>query len=281
MLGALCALLAKRSVRLIVHWHSDVVEKGFLGLLMRPLEQMLLRRSDLVIVTSERYARSSEALARFRDKTVTIPIGVPDGMSVNEEPPHLELLREQIGNKKVILAVGRLVPYKGFSVLIAAATRLPPESIVVIVGAGPLRRRLQQEIEASGLETRVLLTGRLPDNELRALFRIADVYCLPSISRAEAFGVVLIEAMAYGVPIVATDIEGSGVPWVNQHGISGFNVAPDDPIALAEACSVILCSPELRKKLSNGARKRYISEFTEEIAVKRMLKAYSRLLSAG
>ncbi|NBO22562.1 glycosyltransferase, partial [bacterium] len=79
----------------------------------------------------------------------------------------------------------------------------------------------------------------------------------------EAFGVVLLEAMSYGLPIVATNIPGSGVPWVNQHGISGFNVPLGNSVALADACNQILASDELRSRLSQGARQRFFSEFIE------------------
>jgi glycosyltransferase involved in cell wall biosynthesis len=113
----------------------------------------------------------------------------------------------------------------------------------------------------------------------QALFDRAALYCLPSAHRAEAFGVVLLEAMSYGLPTVATDIPGSGVPWVNQNGESGLNVPAGDPVALAEACNQVLESAELRSRLSTGARQRFVSEFTEEIPVKRMMHVYDQVLN--
>jgi glycosyltransferase involved in cell wall biosynthesis len=86
--------------------------------------------------------------------------------------------------------------------------------------------------------------------------------------------------MAFGLPIVASDIPGSGVPWVNQHDISGLNFTLGDPIALAYACNKILGSNVLRKKLALGARQRFLSEFTEDISVKRMMDIYDRLVSS-
>ena len=164
--------------------------------------------------------------------------------------------------------------------MIDAAKHLSDDSVAVIVGGGPLQQELQQAIELADVKDRAVLTGRLSDAALHALFERATLYCLPSTYRAEAFGVVLLEAMTYGLPIVATDIPGSGVPWVNQHGISGLNVPVGDPVALAEACNQILSSAELRGRLSEGARKRFLAEFTEEVSVKRMMHAYDQMLTA-
>jgi glycosyltransferase involved in cell wall biosynthesis len=279
MLGALCALFIPARTRLLVHWHSDVLNKGILGKILRPLESALLRRTNSIVVTSKVYADASETLEPFKTKISVVPIGVPDakhGVSDSQLPPTLE---SQIGSKKIILAVGRLVPYKGFDVLIQAAQQLVGDSAVVIVGGGPLLEKLQQAIVHSGLEDRIVLAGRLSNTALHALFRRAALYALPSTYRAEAFGVVLLEAMSYGVPIVASDIPGSGVPWVNQHGVSGLNVPVGSPKALADACNQILESEELRSRFSQGSRQRYISEFTEDVSVKRIMAIYQLLLT--
>lgn len=280
MLGALCALFLPLKTRLLVHWHSDVINKGLLGKILRPLESALLRRANSIVATSQVYADASEALAPFKSKIAVVPIGVPDAKHQGNGPRLSPALEERIVNRKIILAVGRLVPYKGFDVLIQAAHQLAKDSVVVIVGGGPLREELQLAVELGGVKDRVLLAGRLSDASLHALFERATVYCLPSTYRAEAFGVVLLEAMAYGLPIVASDIPGSGVPWVNQHGLSGLNVPVGDPKALAEACNLILNSAELQAKFSEGARQRFLTEFTEDVSVKRMMVTYDSLVAA-
>ena len=280
MLGALCALFIPSRTRLLVHWHSDVLNKGALGKILRPLESALLRRANSIVTTSQVYADASETLSPFKDKITVVPIGVPDAKHVGSDSQLPEALESQIGSRKIVLAVGRLVPYKGFDVLIRAAQQLIKDSVVVIVGGAPLHQELQQAIAHGGVEDRVLLAGRLSDAALHALFERATIYCLPSTYRAEAFGVVLLEAMTYGLPIVASDIPGSGVPWVNQHGVSGLNVPIGEEKALAEACNQILGSEELRSKLSKGARQRFLAEFTEDVSVKRMMSVYDRLLTA-
>ena len=278
MLGAFCGLFIPAKVSLLVHWHSDVINKGFLGKLLRPLELALLRRANSIVATSQVYADASETLAPFRGKITVIPIGVADAKYEGDDFLLPRDLEAKIGSRKIVLAVGRLVPYKGFNVLIQAAQQLPKESVVVIVGGGPLQQELRQTIKSVGVKDRVVLAGRLSDAALHALFERATLFCLPSTSRAEAFGVVLLEAMGYGLPIVASDIPGSGVPWVNQHGHSGLNVPVGDAKALADACRQILASEELQSKYSQGARERYLAEFTEDASIERILLEYDRLL---
>nr|WP_315262495.1 glycosyltransferase [uncultured Limnohabitans sp.] len=279
MLGALCALFIPSQTRLLVHWHSDVLNKGALGNILRPLESALLRRANSIVATSQVYADASETLAPFKFKIAVVPIGVPDAKHDGSDSQLQKALELQIGSRKIVLAVGRLVPYKGFDVLIQAAQQLDKDSVVVIVGSGPMHEELQQTIANDRLEDRVILAGRLSDAVLHALFKRATLYCLPSTYRAEAFGVVLLEAMTYGLPIVASDIPGSGVPWVNQHGVSGLNIPIGDAKALAEACNQILESEELRSTFSKGARQRFVAEFTEDVSVKRMMSAYDRLIT--
>jgi glycosyltransferase involved in cell wall biosynthesis len=279
MLGTLGSLFIPQRARLVVHWHSDVINKGFLGKALRPLEVALLRRADCIVATSQVYANASETLLPFRNKITVVPIGVPDVKHEGIDSTLPASIEDRIKGKKIILAVGRLVPYKGFDILIDAAKLLSVDSMVVIVGGGPKQKDLRQAVDLSGVTDRVVLAGRLSDAALHALFERSSLYCLPSTSRAEAFGVVLLEAMSYGLPIVATNIPGSGVPWVNQHGTSGFNVPLGNSVALADACNQILASDELRSRLSHGARQRFLAEFTEEVSVTRMMATYDRLLA--
>lgn len=281
MLAALCALLLPRKVRLLVHWHSDVVNKGFLGALLMPLERALLKRADCIVATSQRYAEASSSLQAFREKVTVVPLGVAPARNDQENALDTGVLspdiEDLIRKRKVILAVGRLVPYKGFDILIEAAKHLREDALIVIVGGGPLENALRQRITSSGLDDRVHMTGRASDSTLHALFRRASLYCMPSLYRAEAFGVVLLEAMAHGLPVVAADIPGSGVPWVNKHGVSGLNVPVGDPISLAQACDRILGSEQEYARFSVGASTRFTEEFTEEVSVKKIIAAYDRL----
>ena len=124
-----------------------------------------------------------------------------------------------------------------------------------------------------------MLAARVTHEQLTALYKNAALFCLSSVTRAEAFGVVLIEAMAYGLPIVATNIEGSGVPWVNAHEVSGLNVPPNDAKELAAACTLILNRTDLREKYSFGAKERFLAQFTEALFQKNSLMVYDDILN--
>lgn len=278
MLGALCTLFTPTKTQVVVHWHSDIVNKGLLGKLVRPLEYVLLHRANSIVTTSKMYTDASKTLAPFKKKITVVPIGIPD---VKHKIKYCKIpatLETKIAGRKIILSVGRLVPYKGFNLLVKAAQQLPNDSVVVIVGDGLLQQELQEFIEDDGFNERILMAGRLSDAELHALFKRATIFCIPSINRAEAFGIVILEAMAYGLPVVAFDIPGSGVPWVNQHGLSGLNMPVVNVDALANGCNQILASEDLRRKLSHGSRQRFLEEFTEETSIRRMMAVYEILL---
>jgi len=287
MLAVLALLSSRFHGQVVVHWHSDVVNKGWLGILALPIEQLMLWRADAIIATSQAYASASPLLGQYKDKIYIVPIGIPAPEFFDENGADIGapfalsvdgLLIRIPDDALIILAVGRLVPYKGFDVLIDAARNLPADSYVVIVGGGELRDELEYRIRRQGLAGRVILAGRLTEESLRALFKRAVLFCLPSVSRAEAFGVVLLEAMAYGLPIVASDIQGSGVPWVNQHGLTGLNVPPGDSTALAVALTQLLEAPERCEEMGRQARLRFEAEFTSELATHRVLAIYEGLL---
>lgn len=280
MLALLLAILSGKRSKLLVHWHSDVIEKGMLGKLLRPLERAVLKRADCIVCSSQAYAEGSDMLRAFLHKVTVIPYGVPDLARIRQAqiaPP--SALAGPLHGPCIALAVGRLVPYKGFNVLVKAAAMLPDDVKVVIVGNGPLRAELQKLIVTLGLEEKVLLAGHLDDSALDALYRNATVFCLPSIHRSEAFGVVMAEAMTYGLPIVATQIAGSGVPWVNEHEATGLNTPVNDPSGLAAAIRAILDSPPARRAFARGSRSRYEALFCETAAVNAMLAQYSTLMA--
>lgn len=279
ILAGLCSLFLKRDCYLVVHWHSDIIGKALWTSIVRPLELLFLSRASVIITTSKKYADASKSLSLFRKKIKVIPIGVrlPKFFDADSNIPFE--IEEALAGKRLILSVGRLVAYKGFDVLIQAVDNLPADSIVLIVGDGPLKAKLQSDIVSAGVMGRVILVGRLSDQALNQLFKRASLFCLTSISRAEAFGVVLLEAMSYGIPIIASDMPGSGMSWVNEHGVSGYNVLPGCPNAIAQACNKILSSTELHRALSLGAKNRFLLEFSEEIFIARVIDEYAYILN--
>ncbi len=278
LLAALASLFIGRRPKLVVHWHSDVVGKGLYGRLVMPLERLMLSRTTSILATSQRYADFSIPLQTFSEKVRVVPLGV-NAPEIKHEPELLPpRLAEFVAGRRLIMSVGRMTRYKGFSVLIEAAKYLADDVAIVVAGGGELFDSLAAQIEREQVGDRVLLAGRVTDAELSALYRNADVYCMPSTERSEAFGVVLLEAMVYGLPIVATNIPGSGVPWVNEHKVSGLNVTPGDAQGLAAACTEILNNPTLRQQFGRGARERFDKNFTAATFCKNTLAVYSECL---
>ncbi|MBN1377690.1 MAG: glycosyltransferase [Gammaproteobacteria bacterium] len=278
LLAALASLLIGNKPKLVVHWHTDIVGKGWLGQLVAPLEHLMLKKATTIIATSQRYAESSKPLQPFLEKVRIVPLGVTPPKLNQMKTTLPSRLDEFVAGRKLILSVGRLTAYKGFSVLIESAKYLPDNVAIIIAGGGELASDLARLIKSKSLENKLLLAGRVSQEELTALYLNAELFCLPSIFRSEAFGVVQLEAMAYGLPIVATNIEGSGVPWVNEHNVSGINVVPNNAAELAAACEYIINNPELRHKLSQNALERYKSNFTEELFIQNSLAIYKEIL---
>ena len=278
MLGALMALFTPRHPQLLVHWHSDVVGKGMLGRAFAWVEYLMLCRADAVVCTSGNYARSSLSLRRFQHKVHVVPLGVADPRRRVENQPLNVRVAQWLRGRQMVLSVGRLVPYKGFDILIEAATHLPVNAGVVIVGEGPLSHQLAELIRHRGLSDKVLMVGGVEQATLHGLLDAASLFALASHIRSEAFGVVLAEAMAFGLPVVACDIPGSGVSWVNQDGRTGFNVPIRDARAFAGACERILSDGALRANLSTQARQRYETHLSESVSARALMDVYRHLL---
>jgi glycosyltransferase involved in cell wall biosynthesis len=259
--------------RLVIWHHSDLVRPWWASATYgRVVQRALYRRADCVIVSSPALAAGS-ALVQHARRVAVIPFGVP-----LERYDHVDLGRRSRVDQVVsavpgprMLFVGRLVYYKGLDVLLDAMGRC--EGSLVIVGEGPLEGALRALVTERRLAARVLFAGRVPDADLPAFYQACDVFVLPSIARTEAFGVVQIEAMAAGRPVVSTRLP-TGVPWVNQDGISGLVVTPGDPVALGDALRRLLDDASLRRRLGEGARQRARTMFSRE----RMVATFKSLI---
>ena len=262
--------------RLVVSYHSDTVRQRILGAAFEPLLHAALRRSSAIIASSPENQRTSNVLSRYQDRCHVIPYGIPIEQFERPDAAAVDGIRKQFG-ERLILAVGRLVYYKGFEHLIHAMTQV--DGKLVIVGDGPLRAKLLALITSLGIENKVVLAGKIPD-EIAPYYHAADVFVLPSIARSEAFGIVQVEAMASGLPVVNTSLE-SGVPFVSLHEQTGLTVPPADSQALAQAINRLLADPHLRQSLGQAARLRARQEFSAPIMTSRMLALYDAVMQSG
>ncbi|MFW6272733.1 MAG: glycosyltransferase [bacterium] len=262
-----------KNEKIIIHYHSDILKQKLALWFLNPFLKWGFKKSDQIIATSPKYIEGSSLLKKYRKKVQYIPLGIPaDGLYVDKTIA--ESIKKQYSNKKIIFSLGRLIYYKGFKYLIDAANYLDDSFIIFIGGAGKLEQELQQQIDVNKLNNKVKLLGKLSDHELASFYKYCDVYCMPSIVKTEAFGVVLLEAMSFGKPIVATNIPGSGVSWVNAHNETGINVEPKNSKGLADAIKYICDNEEIYDKFSRNALKRFKGKFTDDKMVNSFIEVY-------
>jgi rhamnosyl/mannosyltransferase len=275
-MGMLAYRLAKKPRHaLVVTHHSDVVKQARVRAVLEPLFRSVMSRADAIVSTSERYLESSTELIAHRPRVHVIPYGIDLSAFTPElrSTAKARELRERYG-PRIILAAGRLIYYKGFEVLLDALKRI--RGHLLLVGEGPLGQELRQRAGRNGVQGRVTFVGSVPNAEMGPFYGASDVFALPSIARSEAFGIVQIEALASGLPVVNTTLA-SGVPDVSVHNVTGFTVPPRDPAALAEAINRILNEPALATRFGSSARARALQLFTSRRMVAETLALYQSL----
>ncbi|RPI24595.1 MAG: glycosyltransferase [Acidobacteria bacterium] len=272
--GELAHLLFGDRSRLVITYHSDVIRQRYLLRVYAPLLRLLLKRADKIIVTSPVYAQSSVFLRPVLDKCLVIPLAIEVERFLNDKDNQPEI-RSRF-QPPFTLFVGHLRYYKGLDFLLNAMVTVPGQ--LLIAGSGSAEADYRRLADQLGISGRVHFLGEVPDAELPALYRSADVFVLPSIQRSEAFGLVQLEAMASAVPVVSTEL-GTGTSFVNRHGETGLVVPPRDPIALAAAIRHLLECPETRKRMGNAGRKRVCSLFSKETMLDRVMDLYGQLMA--
>jgi glycosyltransferase involved in cell wall biosynthesis len=255
---------------LVVTYHSDVVRQKVLGRVFEPLLYAVLRRSSAIIATSPNYLATSPVLQAFRDRCHVIPYGIDTIRFGHCEPDAVSRIRARFG-ERLVVSVGRLVYYKGLEYLIRAMADVRGK--LVIVGDGPLRGKLERLAAQLGLAETVIFTGVIDNASVLSYYHAAALFVLASVARSEAFGLVQIEAMAAGLPVVNTSLD-SGVPLVSLHEETGLTVPPAQPQALASAINQLLDDSDLRQKFGRAAALRARREFSLDTMLQRTLDLY-------
>ncbi|MBY0454654.1 MAG: glycosyltransferase [Burkholderiaceae bacterium] len=267
-----------RAIPWVVHWHSDVVVsriRASVALayrLYRPFEQAVLERAARIIATSPPYLQASEPLQAWRSKCAVVPLGLgacADPAGFGPLPWRKDTLR--------LLSIGRLTYYKGFETLIAAVADMPSVELL-IVGEGELRPQLEALIASTtpaGQAVAVRLLGSVSDREKNALLQSCDVFCLASRERTEAFGMVLLEAMAHARPCIVSELAGSGMPWVVRQAGAGIHATPQDPADWKKAIAHLQHNPALRQQLGQAGQQALQAHFTIEACARQVAAQYA------
>jgi len=274
--GALAVLAAHRPEPIVVTHHSDIVRQRLLGGAATVAQSLLYRRAGALVAATPKHIEHSPALRRFESRCRVIHFPIDAQPYADAPAVWDEQLPSAWQNEPLVLFVGRLVYYKGVDVLLEAL-RLTENARLAIVGIGPLSTRLAEQAARLGITERIKFLGAVPDGRLRSLYKCARFLVLPSVASSEAFGMVQLEAMAAGRPVISTDLK-SGVPYVNLHGVTGLIVPPSDPGALAAAMKTLLDDEPRALALGQAAQRRVLAEFHVDKVVDAHIELYASLL---
>jgi glycosyltransferase involved in cell wall biosynthesis len=273
-LAELSALLTNRDIPVVAQFHSDVVRQRNLLKLYGPFLDAFYRRASCIVVPTPRHIDISRFVSKYRDKCRIVPFGIPVARFELDEAGRTKVdqLRDEL---PVVLCVGRLVSYKGLEFLIRALQNI--KARLRIIGIGPLEASLKELAHRQGVADRVEFLGEVSNQDLVVHYHACDVFVLPSITNAEMFGVVQLEAMACRKPVISTDLP-TGVSWVNQHGKTGYIVPPGNVEELAKSIGYLIANRRLREEMGEAGRIRVEQHFTAEKMAAAMLDVYRELI---
>ena len=274
-LAVMSYLLVRPKGKIVVWWHSDILKPKNLYKLYKPFLRRFLNKVDKIIVATPFHIKNSDILNDFKNKCEVIPYGIDIERfnftdKINDK---VIKIRRKYG-QKIILFIGRLIYYKGLEYLIQ--TMKSVDAKLLIIGEGYLKENLQKLVGKLKIENKVFFLGRVDDNDIVAYYHACDIFVLPSIEKTEAFGLVQLEAMACGKPIVNTNLP-TGVPYVSQNELTGLTVPPKDAEALSSAINSLLNDKILRKKYGENGKRRVEKEFTKKIMIEKVFNVYKQL----
>lgn len=278
-IGDLACLLSGFKGKMVLWWHSDVVRQKKLMLLYKPVMLKMLKRADVIIVATQGHIDGSAYIKPFRNKCRIIPFGVEQSMenAADKYVKNRNALQETGETNLPVrfLFVGRFSYYKGCDVLLEAFAKVKGAELIM-AGSGGMEEELKQRAAELGISGNIQFTGKLTEEELCKQYADCDVFVLPSVARSEAFGLVQIEAMAFGKPVINTNLP-SGVPYVSLDGETGLTVEPGSVDELAEAMQWMVDHKEERLQMGERARERMKAEYRLEDMTARTLALYKEL----
>lgn len=274
--GDISYLLARPRGKLIVTYHSDIVRQKLLFKFYRPLMLRFLKKADLIVATSPNMIENSPVLKKFKTKCISIPSAIDVSNFEVKNDEKVMKIKNKYG-PRIVLFVGRLIYYKGIEYLIRSMDSI--DANLLIIGSGPLKETLTKIAKKVGVFQKTYFLCDISDDELPFYYQAADVFVLPSTERTEAFGLVQLEAMISGTPVVSTNLK-TGVPFVNKDGATGFVVKPKSAEQISQAVNKILNDNALKKRMGENGIRRVKGNFTTDILAKNYLAAYNKLIGS-
>lgn len=264
------------NIKLILYWHLDITKQKLLGKFFKGQTKRLIRRAAKIFATSPNYIDGSFYLSENKDKCEVLSCCVAqERIKISDKEIALaNAIREENKGKTICLAMGRHVPYKGLEYLVKASAFLSGEYRIYIGGQGPLTNSL---IALAQNDKKITFLGKVSLELLKAYIQACDIFCFPSITKNEAFGIALAEAMGCGKPAVTFTIKGSGVNYVSLNGVTGIEVENSNAEKYAEAIKELALNKELRVQYGANAQKRVEELFTEEVFQRKLKSVIASL----
>jgi Glycosyltransferase len=276
-LGDLALFLSGYKGKVVVWWHSDVIRQKKLLCLYRPLMHWMLKRADRIFVATQGHIDGSSYLKLYEEKCRIIPYGLDDVYLRRGKAAFIsEKKRKYTGTE--FLFIGRLVYYKGCDVLLKAFSQMREKNaLLTIIGEGSLKEKLKELSQKLSLAGRVRFLGSVEESTILLTLRQCDVLVLPSVEKSEAFGIVQLEAMAYGKPVINTELN-NGVSHVSLHGITGITVPAGDIDALSKAMDCLAMDEVLCEKYGTQGMDRVWRYFSLPRILDEVYREYEVLL---
>ncbi|MBI2475237.1 glycosyltransferase family 4 protein [Candidatus Uhrbacteria bacterium] len=271
---------------LVMTYHMDATGNGVRGTLFNAHKRILLpwlvNRTDRILASSKDYINGS-AISEIQGAMDRVEIH-PFGIDLHRfRPGNAEFFKRRLDIRTdvpVILFVGGLDSahyFKGAPILLEALKLITPQPWeMLIVGDGNLRSSFETVVRKSILNGRVHFLGNVAERDIPFIYQLSDFHVFPSLKRAEAFGLVALEAAASGIPTIASNLP--GVRTVVLDGSTGLLVPPEDITELANAITLFLSQPEVRKRFGQAARLNAESNFDWEPAISNLEKTYRSVL---
>lgn len=275
-IGELSQLFFGKARKVLLTYHSDIVRQKGLLHFYKPFLKKVLSKVDRIIVTSENYMNSSPHLGSFAHKCTVIPLGIDLSPFLKENSKNVASIKGKYGYP-IILFVGKLRYYKGLQYLIDAMKGVPAK--LIVIGNGPMEEEWRKLSSRLDMNEKIYFLGEIGGDMLADYYQAADMFILPACERSEAFGLVQVEAMASGLPVISTEL-GTGTSFVNKSGETGLVVRPKNPNSLRDGILYLLNNPDVRREMGYRGKERAMNEFSLETMVDRVLNLYKSFNSA-
>lgn len=270
--GDLACLLSGFTGKIIVSWHSDVVRQKRMMQLYKPIMNKMLKRADVIIVATEGHINGSSYLKPYKNKCICIPFGVDETVEKRADKYFLNRKETNLEMEVRFLFIGRLVYYKGCKILLEAFANVKCAKLV-LAGTGTMLNELRALAQQLNISNNVEFLGEVSEEEKCNQLELCDVFVLPSILKSEAFGLVQIEAMAFGKPVINTNLP-SGVPYVSLDKITGLTVPPGDIESLSQAMQWMVDHEFERIQMGENARQRMKEHYKMKFMLDKLLEVY-------